>query len=179
MWLQIFAIVAMVIVVLVVGVLGYAASKPNAFRVERSAIIPAPPDKVFAFLGDFHRWEAWSPWERLDREMKKTYGGPASGKGATYEWEGNRQVGQGRMEIIEATVPTKLKIKLNFIKPFQAEHATEFTLRPSGGATDVTWAMHGQNQFMAKVMGIFMNMDKMIGNDFEKGLANLTTAAQK
>ena len=157
----------------IAGILGYAASRPSEFRVERSAHIDAPPDRVFAKINDFHQWPSWSPWEELDPAMTRTHSGAASGQGAVYEWSGNKKVGQGRMEITEAVPSKKVGIKLDFISPFQVHNTTEITLTPSGSGTDVNWSMLGANNFMMKVMGVFMNMDKLVGKDFEKGLAKL------
>lgn len=172
-------IVAVVIVVAVAGVLGYAATQPDNFRVQRSAAMKAPPEKIFALLNDFHQWGSWSPWEKLDAAMTKTHSGAASGKGAIYEWEGNKQVGKGRMEITEASPPAKLTIKLDFFKPFQAHNTAEFTLDRQSDSTNVNWAMLGQKPFLFKVMGLFMRMDKMIGKDFETGLANIKGIVEK
>ncbi|MBL8670436.1 MAG: SRPBCC family protein, partial [Alphaproteobacteria bacterium] len=149
------------------------------FRVERTATVKAPPEKVFALIADFRAWTRWSPWEGLDPALKRTHSGAASGKGAVYAWEGNSQVGQGRMEIVEATAPAKVAIDLQFIKPYAARNVVEFSLQPKGGETAVTWAMHGPNQFIGKVMSVFMSMDRMIGKNFEDGLAALKSAAEK
>jgi len=174
--------IAIVAVVLIAALLAYAATRPDSFRVQRQATIQAPPDKVFALIDDFHQWGAWSPWEKLDPAMKKTYSGAPSGKGAVYEWTGNGKVGTGRMEITDAAAPQKVAIQLDFLKPFEAHNVAEFTLAPSGGGdggTVVTWAMHGPSPYVAKLMGVFVSMDKMIGKDFETGLANLKTAAER
>jgi carbon monoxide dehydrogenase subunit G len=171
--------IVIVIVVLIAGVLIYAATRPDTFRVERSTTISAPADRIFELINDFHRWTAWSPWETIDPALKRTYGGNESGLGSTYEWLGNNQVGQGRMEISESTPPTKIVIKLDFIKPFEAHNIAEFTLVPNGNETKVNWAMHGPSPYVAKVMGVFVSMDRMVGKDFEKGLANLKAAAEK
>ena len=168
-----------VIVVLIAAVLGLAATKPDRFRVERSATIKAPPEKVFALINDFHHWGQWSPWEKLDPAMKRTHSGAPSGKGAIYEWEGNSQVGAGRMEITEPTPPTKVLIKLDFIKPIEGHNMAEFTLRPQGDSTQLTWAMHGPTPFVSKLVQVFASMDRLIGKDFETGLANLKAAAEK
>ncbi|MBX9945394.1 MAG: SRPBCC family protein [Reyranella sp.] len=170
---------AAIIAVLVVGVLIYAASKPDSFRVQRSASIKAPPDKIFALINDLRAWNAWSPYEKKDPAMKRTFSGASSGKGAIYEWDGNNQVGKGRMEITETTPPGKILIKLDFIKPFEGHNTAEFTMEPKGDDTVVTWAMYGPAAFMTKLIGIFMNMDAMIGNDFAAGLANLKVVAEK
>ncbi len=161
------------VVVLVVAVLGYAATRPDAFRIERTARIQAPPERIYALIHDFHTWKSWSPWEKLDPGMQKTYSGAANGKGAVYEWDGNKQVGKGRMEITEASSPSRVLIQLDFFKPFEAHNTAEFTLKAQGKGTDVTWAMSGRKPYLFKVMSLFCNMDKMIGKDFETGLANL------
>jgi uncharacterized protein YndB with AHSA1/START domain len=168
-----------VVVVLIAIVLFLAARKPDSFRVQRSASIKAPPEKIFPFLNDFNRWAAWSPWEKKDPAMKRTYGTITSGKGAEYAWEGNKEVGQGRMEITESSVPSKLVLKLDFLKPFEAHNTVEFTLQPQGDSTTVTWAMQGPTPFIGKIMNVFIDMDSMVGKDFETGLANLKAAAEK
>jgi uncharacterized protein YndB with AHSA1/START domain len=155
------------------GILGYAATRPNQFRVQRSARFDAPPDRVFGKINDFREWTSWSPWEELDPAMTRTHSGAASGKGAVYEWIGNKKVGQGRMEITESVPSRKVVIQLDFLKPFEAHNVTEMTLTPSGSGTELTWAMYGPNPFLMKVIGVFMSMDKMAGKDFEKGLAKL------
>jgi uncharacterized protein YndB with AHSA1/START domain len=173
------AIIVVVVILVLLGILLLvAATKPDAFRIERTASIKAPPEKIFAFINDFHTWGGWSPWEKLDPAMKKTHSGPENGRGAVYEWEGNKQVGKGRMEITEAVPPSKVTIKLDFFKPFEAHNTAEFTMAGQGDATNVTWAMYGRQPFMFKVMSIFMSMDKMIGKDFETGLANLKGLAE-
>jgi carbon monoxide dehydrogenase subunit G len=164
---------AVVIAVLIAGVLGFAATRPDDFRMVRKTRIKAPSDKIFSWLDDFHRWPEWSPWEKLDPALKRTHTGAPKGKGAAYAWEGNNKVGKGRMEITDLTPPRSLTIKLDFLKPFEAHNITEFTLEPSGDSTEVTWSMHGRNAFPSKVMGVFVDMDKLIGKDFEKGLASL------
>ena len=152
---------------------------PASFTVTRSIDIRAPADRLYPHIADFHAWAAWSPYEKKDLAMKKTYSGAPSGVGAVYEWDGNRTVGQGRMELLEATAPSKVKVDLRFMKPFVAHNTAEFTLEPGGQNTTVTWAMYGPLTFMSRVMGLFINMDKMIGTDFEAGLRNLKTIAEK
>ncbi|NJO12566.1 MAG: SRPBCC family protein [Gammaproteobacteria bacterium] len=171
--------IALIVAVLLIGLLAFAATKPDSFRVERSATIQAPPEQVYAYLDDFHRWGAWSPWEKLDPQMTRTHSGAASGQGAVYEWSGNSEVGRGRMEITEASPPGKLFIKLEFREPFEAHNTTEFTLVPEGGATKLNWAMYGPNNYVSKLMQVFMDMDQMIGKDFEAGLANLKSLAER
>jgi carbon monoxide dehydrogenase subunit G len=172
--------ILLVIAVALAGVVGaalaYATTRPDTFRVTRQARIDAPPAKVLALITDFHRWDAWSPWEKLDPTMTRSFSGPASGVGAAYAWESTGKAGQGRMEILEAT-PSKVVIKLDFAKPFEAHNIAEFTLVPEGDSTDVTWSMHGPSPFIAKVMGLLFSMDQMVGKDFEAGLANMKTAA--
>ena len=171
--------IAIVVVVLIAGVLIFAATKPDTFRVQRAASIKAPPEKVFALINDFKRWGAWSPWEKKDPAMKRTFGAATSGKGATYAWEGNKDVGQGSMEITESVPPSKVALKLDFVKPFEGHNIVEFTLEPKGDTTNVTWAMQGPTPYFAKIIHVFINMDSMVGKDFETGLANLKAAAEK
>lgn len=162
----------------VAAILILANTKPDSFRVERSITILASPDKIFAFINDFHRWSAWSPWEKLDPAMRRTFGGEAEGPGAIYEWDGNKQVGQGRMEIAEAVPPDRLVIQLDFIRPFEGHNIAEFTLQQLGTSTRLTWAMHGPSPFISKIMQVFVSLDRMIGKDFETGLANLKAVAE-
>jgi uncharacterized protein YndB with AHSA1/START domain len=168
-----------IIILLIAVVLGIAASKPNEFTVRRSTRIKATPDRIFPQINDFHNWPAWSPWEKLDPAMNKTHSGAPSGRGAVYEWEGNSKVGKGRMEITDVSAPQKVVIKLDFERPFKANNVSEFTLEPQGDSTDVTWTMRGPSAFMMKVMGVFMNMDNLIGRDFEAGLASMKANAER
>ncbi|MEP6600222.1 MAG: SRPBCC family protein [Nitrospirota bacterium] len=174
-----FKIIALVVVFLIVALLVFAASKPDTFGVQRSASINAPPEKIFALINDFHSWGAWSPYEKLDPTMKRTYSGAANGKGSVYEWEGSGKVGVGRMEISETSPPSKVTLELDFVKPFKAHNVVDFTLKPTGDSTNVTWAMHGRTPYMAKVVHVFFDMDSMVGKDFEAGLANLKTIVEK
>jgi uncharacterized protein YndB with AHSA1/START domain len=171
--------IALVVIVALAALLVFAATRPDSFRVERAVTVKAPPDKLFALVNDFHGWDAWSPWDKLDPAMKRTFSGPASGKGAAYAWEGNSKVGRGRMEIVESVPSSKVAIKLDFIEPIEARNVAEFTFTPKGDATEVTWAMHGPSPYVSKLMGIFVSMDSMIGKDFEKGLAALKSAGEK
>jgi uncharacterized protein YndB with AHSA1/START domain len=171
--------VAAVVAVVVVVVLILAAMKPDSFRVERRATVKADPGKVFLCINDFHNWAAWSPYEKLDPAMQKTFSGAVSGKGAIYEWKGNDKAGTGRMEILESSAPKKITIKLDFLKPFEGHNTSEFTMSPKGDSTEVTWAMQGPSPFMMKIMHVFINMDKMLGKDFEAGLANLKAVAER
>ena len=174
-----FKLIGLVIVVLAVTVLGLAAMKPDTFQVERSATIKAPPEKVYGLVSDFHQWAQWSPWERMDPAMQRTHSGAASGVGAVYAWEGNKKVGKGRMEIVDAAAPDRLTIQLDFIAPFEAHNTTRFTLARQGDATAVHWVMTGPNLFVGKVMSVFTSMDQLVGKDFESGLANLKAVAEK
>ncbi|MBB3121337.1 SRPBCC family protein [Pseudoduganella violacea] len=167
------------LIVILLVILGLAASKPDTFTVQRSATIKAPPEKIVAYLNDFHNWQAWSPWEKLDPKMQRTFEGPQSGKGAVYAWNGNDEVGQGRMEIIDNASPAKVGIKLEFIRPFASQNSSDFSLQPNGDGTQVNWSMSGPMPFVSKLMSVFVSMDKMIGKDFEKGLAQLKTVAEK
>jgi hypothetical protein len=176
--LKALAVLAVIAVVAIAAVLVYSATKPDTFRIQRQASIQAAPEKIFALINDFRNWQSWSPWEKMDPALKRSYSGAPSGPGAVYEWEGNRKVGKGRMEIVEA-VPSRIAIKLDFLKPFEAHNVAEFTLMPRGGATDVIWAMQGPNLFIGKVMSLFFDMDRMVGKDFETGLANLKTLAER
>jgi uncharacterized protein YndB with AHSA1/START domain len=171
-------IIGIILVVLLAAALIIAATKPDEFRVQRSATIHAPPDKIYGYLEDFHRWSAWSPWEKMDPAMTRTFGERSSGVGATYAWSGNRKVGQGRMEIVEAVPASRLKVRLNFLKPFEAHNTAAFTLVPTGDSTTVTWVMEGTNRFVGKLISVFVSMDRMVGKDFETGLANLKAAAE-
>jgi len=175
-------IVIIIVVILVVGVaavLILAAMKPDAFRVQRSASFRAPREKIFPLINDFHQWGSWSPWEKLDPALKRTYSGAAAGLGSVYEWEGNKKVGKGRMEIKESTPGSKILIQLDFLKPFEAHNTAEFRLDGQGDSTNVTWSMEGHQPYMFKVMSLFVSMDKMIGKDFEAGLANLKGLTEK
>lgn len=168
----------LVIVVVIVALLIFAATRPNDFRTQRSTSISASPEAIAAHIADFHRWVDWSPWERIDPTMQKTFSGAPTGTGAVYEWSGNGKVGQGRMEILDAS-SREIRVDLEFLKPFRAHNLAIFTFDPSGDATTVAWAMVGVRPFMLKVMGIFMNMDKIVGRDFETGLAALKTISEK
>lgn len=169
-------IIAIAVAAPIAGVLGYAATRPDAFRFQRSATIQAPPEAILAHVNDFRRWADWSPYEKLDADMKKTYGGAPSGVGATYAWEG-RKAGAGRMTILE-TSPARTVIDLEFEKPFKAHNTAEFTTEREGAATRLTWAMHGRSPFISKLFGVFVNMDKLLGRDFEAGLADLKRIAE-
>ena len=171
--------IVIAIVGLIAAILAFAATRPGAFTVQRAASINAPAERIFALINDFHAWALWSPYEKLDPAMKKTFSGAASGVGAVYAWSSAGKAGAGRMEITDAPAPSKIAIKLDFSKPFEAHNIAEFKLNPRGAATDVTWAMRGASPFMFKLMGLFVDMDKMIGKDFEAGLAQMKAVAEK
>jgi uncharacterized protein YndB with AHSA1/START domain len=177
--LKIALIVLAVIAVSIAGILALAATKPDVFIVQRTASIKAPPEKIFPYINDFKQWPLWSPYEKIDPNMKRTYGPQTAGKGATYGWDGNKNIGSGSMEILEALAPRKVEIKLDFTRPFEAHNIAEFTLQPAGEGTTVTWTMRGPLPFFAKIIHVFMNMDKMVGGQFDEGLANLRAAAEK
>jgi uncharacterized protein YndB with AHSA1/START domain len=165
---------AVIIVVLVVIV----ALQPSDFRVARSTTISAPPPAVFAQVNDFHKWEAWNPWGKIDPTMKQTYDGAPAGVGAIYTWAGNNEVGEGRMTITESRPSELIRVKLEFLKPFAATNTAEFTFKPEENQTLVTWSMFGEKNFMAKAVHLVMNMDKMIGGQFEKGLADMKSVVE-
>ena len=170
--------IAIIVLVLIGIVLAVAASRPSEFTIQRTTRIKASPDRIFPNLVDFRRWAAWSPYEKLDPAMKKAVSGATTGTGSIYEWDGNSKVGQGRMEITDMSAPTNVTVKLDFMKPFVAHNTAKFTLVPSGDSTDVTWAMLGSSPFAIKVMGIFFDMDKMVGKDFERGLESLKAVSE-
>jgi uncharacterized protein YndB with AHSA1/START domain len=177
--MKIAGIIVGVLILVVAGILIYAATKPGALVVQRSTTIKAAPEKIFALINDFGQWSAWSPYEKKDPAMKRTRSGPPTGKGAVYAWDGNKDVGKGRMEIADASPPTKVTIKLDFEKPFEGHNTVTFAIEPKGDTANVTWHMQGRSNFIAKVISVFIDMDSMIGKDFEAGLANLKTLAEK
>jgi uncharacterized protein YndB with AHSA1/START domain len=176
---EIIAITAIVLALAIAIVLVLAATKPATFSVQRVTSIKAPAEKIFPLINDFHQWKSWSPYENRDPGMKRSYSGAANGKGAVYGWEGNKNVGSGRMEILDATQPSKIVIKLDFFAPIEGHNTAEFTMLPQNDGTLVTWLMHGPASFMSKVMQVFMNLDRMIGKDFEAGLVNLKNLSEK
>jgi len=150
----------------------------DTYTVKRSTTMAAPPERVYDHIIDFRKWGAWSPWDEMDPSMEKTYSGPDSGVGSGYSWSGNRKVGQGSMEITDATASSHIEIALEFLKPFKATNTTTFSVEPAGDGSEVTWAMTGRKTLMTRIMGIFKSMDSMVGPDFEKGLAKLKAAAE-
>ena len=171
-------IILVVLAVAVAGVLAFAATKPDSFSVQRAASIKAPPEKISAVLSDFRAWDAWSPWEKVDPKMKRSYSGEPKGKGAKYAWAGNSEVGEGSMTITDAQ-PSRVALDLDFVKPFEGHNKVVFTLAPKGDATEVTWSMSGPSPYVTKVIQVFCDMDGMIGKQFESGLADLKAVAEK
>ncbi len=171
-------VVLCALILSVVGVLGYAATKPNTFQVARSITIDAPPEQVFPLINDLQSNIKWSPFEK-DPNMKRSFGEITAGKGASYAWDGNSGVGKGSIEIVESTPPSKVKMNLVFEEPMEGQNAVEFDLAGSGDTTNVTWSIFGPQPFVAKVISVFLDCEKMIGDDFEKGLANLKTVAEE
>jgi len=168
------AIAAIVVVFLVV-----VAMQPSDFKVERSATMRAPAPAAFAQVNDFQKWQAWSPWEKVDPALKRQYEGPQAGTGAVYAWQGNKDVGEGRMIITESKPAERVRIKLEFFKPFAATNQAEFSFQPAGDSTTVTWSMTGQNNFLSKAICMFVNMDKMVGGMFEQGLTQMKTVVER
>lgn len=165
--------------VLIAAILLYATTRPNTFRVSRSITVNAPPERIFPLIDEWNQWFGWSPYEKVDPAMKRRFSGPAAGKGAVYEFEGNSQVGAGRLEILESMPPSRIAIQLDMRKPIEGHNLVEFTLQPEGGTTRVTWTMTGNSVYLSKLIGIFLNMDRMIGKSFETGLADLKALAEK
>jgi uncharacterized protein YndB with AHSA1/START domain len=173
LWLILKSILTAIVLILV-----YAWFRPKTFRVERSTVINAPAEKVYRHLADFRNWQAWSPWEGLDPELKRTFAGPAEGVGAAYAWEGNKKVGAGRMELTKADPKSGISLNLDFLRPFKASNITDITFTPEGDGTRVKWAMYGPHPFMMRLMSVVFSMDKMVGKDFEKGLAQLKSLSE-
>ncbi|MFB1484880.1 SRPBCC family protein [Corallococcus sp. RDP092CA] len=170
--------IAIGVVAVLVLFAGFVATRPDTFTVTRSATVPGSPDIAFGLVNDFHQWSRWSPWDNVDPNLKRTFGGAESGVGATYAWTGNDDVGEGQMTIQEASANESIRVKLEFIKPFASTSTTTFTFKPADDGTTVNWTMTGDHNLISKAMCLFMDMDKMVGKDFEKGLASMKTAAQ-
>jgi hypothetical protein len=170
--------IVIALVVIIAGLVVVVATRPSEFRVSRTTTISAPAPVVFAQVNDFHKWEAWSPYVKRDPAMKKTIEGAPSGVGAIYTWSGSNEVGEGRTTIIESRPDELIRIKLEFVRPFAATSTAEFAFKPEGERTAVTWSLDGRNGFIAKAMGLVVNMDRMIGGDFETGLAQMKSAAE-
>jgi len=173
------AVIAVILAVAVAIILVLAATKPDEIRVQRTATIRAPAEQIFPLISDFQKWRGWSPYEEKDPAMKRSYEGAASGKGAIYAWAGDKNVGSGRMEILDAPAPSQVVIKLDFFTPFEGHNTAVFTMLPQGDGTHVTWLMHGPANFMSKLVQVFINLDNMIGRDFDAGLAKLKQVAEK
>ncbi|MDR3499501.1 MAG: SRPBCC family protein [Parvibaculum sp.] len=171
-------VIAAVIAVAIAALFIYAATRPDSFSIQRSATIKAGPERIFGFIDDFREWTKWSPYEQVDADLKRSYSGAEHGVGAVYSWSG-KKIGDGRMEILESDAPSRIVIKLDFMSPFEAHNIAQFTLSPKGDATEVTWEMHGPSSFFSKVAGVFFNIDKIVGKDFEAGLNNLKAAAEQ
>lgn len=170
--------ILIIVAILIAIFLVIVAVQPAGFRVERTATISAPPAILFAQVNDLHKWNAWSPWEKIDPAMKRTYEGSPAGAGAIYAWSGNKEVGEGRMTITESRPNELIRIKLDFFKPFPTTNTAEFNFKPEGNQTAVTWSMTGKKNFVSKAVCLFMNMDSMVGGQFEKGLANLKSITE-
>jgi uncharacterized protein YndB with AHSA1/START domain len=177
--LKAIAVIAVILAIAVAVVLALAMTKQDEIRVQRTATIRAPAEAIFPLIADFQKWRSWSPYEEKDPDMKRTYEGAASGKGAIYAWNGDKNVGSGRMEILDAATPSKVVIKLDFFTPFEGHNTAEFTMLPQGDGTRVTWLMHGPANFMSKLIQVFIDLDHMIGRDFEAGLAKLKQTVEK
>lgn len=170
--------IAIALAALVLTILAIASMRADELRIERSTTIVAGPESTFERINDFHRWAEWSPYEEKDPDMKRTFDGAASGKGAVYTWQGDGDVGAGRMEILESSAPEKVRIQLDFSEPFAGHNIAEFALVSRAGVTNVSWSMSGRNNLLAKVIGLVIDIDEMVGRDFERGLANLKTLAE-
>jgi uncharacterized protein YndB with AHSA1/START domain len=170
--------VLLALAILLVVLAAFVATRPGDFRIVRTRAVAAPPERVHALINDFHNWPAWSPWEKMDTAMTRTYSGAPSGVGAVYAWSGNKKVGTGQMKITGAEPDSSLTIALDFVTPFESHNTTIFTLSPSGDSTTVTWTMSGPSPYLSKVMSVFVSMDRMVGPDFEAGLANLKTVVE-
>lgn len=173
--MTVFKTLALILLLVVAATLIFAATRPNTFRVQRSITIKAPPETIFPLIDTLGHWRQWSPYEQLDPAMQRTYQGPDRGVGAVYAWDGNNKVGAGRMQIIESVPPSKIVFKLDFLRPFESHNTATFTLLPNGDHTTVTWAMEGPAPYLSKLMGLFFDMDEMIGKDFAAGLTRLKT----
>ncbi len=174
-----FITLLLVVCVAVIAIFVAIARQPSEFRVERTATIAASPAALFGQVNDFHHWEAWSPWAKLDPSAKNTFGEISSGKGAAFAWSGNSKVGEGRMTITTSRPGELIEIRLEFTKPFKATNQAAFTFKPKGDKTLVTWSMAGRNNLVSKAIGLFMNCDKMVGGQFEKGLENLRSVTER
>ena len=171
-----FILIGLAVIVITLAI--FVAMRPDDFRVTRSATVSAPAATVFAYVNDLHKWEAWNPWQKKDPTMRLTFTGPPAGPGASYSWAGNNEVGEGRLTITESRPGELVRLKLEFMKPFAATNTADFMFKPEGDTTAVTWSMEGKNNYLAKALHLVMNMDKMVGGEFEKGLADMKVAAE-
>jgi uncharacterized protein YndB with AHSA1/START domain len=174
MWMYLLIGILVVIAILVIVI----ATRPGAFRIERSITIAAPPERVFDQVNTMHAWQGWSPWEGIDPNLQRTYSGPPAGSGSVYAWQGNNKVGEGRMTITDSQPPSKVVFNLEFFKPFKANNTATFTFTPADGGTKVVWAMEGNKGFMMKGFSLVMDMDNLVGKDFEKGLQSMKRVAE-
>jgi hypothetical protein len=171
-------LIAIALVIIVVAFVVVVTMQPAEFRVSRGITMSAPAPAAYVLVNELHNWEKWNPWQKLDPAMKMTFSGPPAGPGAAYAWVGNKDVGEGRLSIMESRPNELVKIKLEFVKPFTATNTAEFTFKPEGSQTAVTWSMAGEKNFISRAVGLFLNMDKMVGDQFEKGLADMKAAAE-
>jgi uncharacterized protein YndB with AHSA1/START domain len=176
--LKTFIVIGAVAAVAIAGILIYAAMQPDNFTIARATSIKAPPEKIYPLMSDFRRGIEWSPFEKKDPAMKRSFSGAPTGKGSVYEFEGNSETGAGRLEIVDTTPPSKVVLRLDMKRPFAATNTVEYSILPKGDATEVTWSMYGAQPFLAKVMCLFFSMDKMVGREFEAGLTSLKTLAE-
>jgi hypothetical protein len=176
---KILLVILAILLIIILPFAGYVAMQPADYRISRKATLPSPPAEVFAQVNDFHNWNDWSPWAKLDPKAEFLFEGVQSGQGAIFKWSGNSEVGQGEMEITESKPNELIRLKLKFLKPMQSVADTEFTFKPVGTDTEVTWTMSGKRKFLEKAICVFMNMDKMVGGQFEKGLDNMETVLKE
>ncbi|MBI3730631.1 MAG: SRPBCC family protein [Burkholderiales bacterium] len=172
-------ILAAIVILLLIAFILFVAARPDDFRVERALSMRASPEQIFPLINDFHEWEAWSPWEKADPAVQRTYSGAELGKGAIYAWKGNKELGEGKMEILDTQPFNYLRLQINFYKPFAAQNTIEFRLENKDGSTVVSHAMFGPSNFMSKLMGLFFNMDKMVGGKFDEGLLSIKNIVEK
>lgn len=170
--------VAAIILIPIAVILIIAATRPGTFQIERAERIEAVPEQIFPLISDLRKFSSWSPYETKDPNMQRVFSGPESGKGAAYEWDGDENIGKGRLQIADASAPSKVTMNLEIIRPLECQNIVEFRIEPQGETTNVTWAMHGPMPFISKVMSVFVDMDEMVGSDFEVGLANLKKIAE-
>lgn len=176
---KILVVIAVLILIPIATVLIIAATKPDTFEVERATQIDALPEQIFPLISDLRKFSSWSPYETKDPDMQRTFTGPQSGTGATYEWNGDDNIGQGQLQIVDVSEPSSVTMNLHFVRPFEIQNTVEFTMKQEGQASNVTWSMRGPMPFISKVMSVFVDMDDMVGSDFEVGLANLKRLAER